>query len=117
MTQPQRPDLQKDLASLSTSSPAVLASDAERENMVEQLREATAEGRLTLEELAERSEAAYLARTRAELLSVGEDLPHVTPPSRRARPDSAPSAPPSATSSTTARFWSTASRRPRSSGT
>ncbi|MFJ9466495.1 DUF1707 SHOCT-like domain-containing protein [Streptomyces caniferus] len=80
MTQPQRPDLQKDLASLSTSSPAVLASDAERENMVEQLREATAEGRLTLEELAERSEAAYLARTRAELLSVGEDLPHVTPP-------------------------------------
>lgn len=80
MTQPQRPDLQKDLASLSTSSPAVLASDAERENMVEQLREATAEGRLTLEELAERSEAAYLARTREELLSVGEDLPHVTPP-------------------------------------
>ncbi|MEW2432607.1 DUF1707 domain-containing protein [Streptomyces caniferus] len=80
MTQPQRPDLQKDLAPLSTSSPAVLASDAERENMVEQLREATAEGRLTLEELAERSEAAYLARTRAELLSVGEDLPHVTPP-------------------------------------
>ncbi|MEW1749159.1 DUF1707 domain-containing protein [Streptomyces angustmyceticus] len=80
MTQPQRPDLHKDPASLATSSPAVLASDAERENMVEQLREATAEGRLTLEELAERSEAAYLARTRAELLSVGEDLPHVTPP-------------------------------------
>ncbi|MFE1762638.1 DUF1707 SHOCT-like domain-containing protein [Streptomyces angustmyceticus] len=86
MTQPQRPDLHKDPASLATSSPAVLASDAERENMVEQLREATAEGRLTLEELAERSEAAYLARTRAELLSVGEDLPHVTPPAPAGKP-------------------------------
>ncbi|BDH08977.1 hypothetical protein HOK021_01560 [Streptomyces hygroscopicus] len=80
MTQPQRPDLHKDVAPPHTSSPSVLASDAERETMVERLREATAEGRLTLEELAERSEAAYLARTRAELMSVGEDLPHVTPP-------------------------------------
>ncbi|MEU9122484.1 DUF1707 domain-containing protein [Streptomyces sp. NPDC048506] len=83
MTQPQRPDLHKDPAPTtapSSSSRAVLASDAEREQMVERLREATAEGRLTLEELAERSEAAYLARTREELNSVGEDLPHVTPP-------------------------------------
>jgi hypothetical protein len=83
MTQPQRPDLHKDPVSppaAGTSSRAVLASDAEREDMVERLREATAEGRLTLEELAERSEAAYLARTREELLSIGEDLPHVTPP-------------------------------------
>lgn len=83
MTQPQRPDLHKDLAATTaptTSTRAVLASDAEREHMVERLREATAEGRLTLEELAERSEAAYLARTREELESVGEDLPHVTAP-------------------------------------
>ncbi|MFI0785644.1 DUF1707 domain-containing protein [Streptomyces lydicus] len=80
MTQPQRPDLHKDLAPPSVSSRSVLASDAEREDMVERLREATAEGRLTLEELAERSEAAYLARTREELSSVGEDLPHVTAP-------------------------------------
>ncbi|REK91387.1 DUF1707 and DUF2154 domain-containing protein [Streptomyces inhibens] len=80
MTQPQRPDLYKDVAPSQASSRAVLASDAEREDMVERLREATAEGRLTLEELAERSEAAYLARTREELQSVGEDLPHVTPP-------------------------------------
>lgn len=58
----------------------MLASDAERENMVERLREAAVEGRLTLEELAERSEAAYLARTRTELMTVGEDLPEVTPP-------------------------------------
>ncbi|MEE4424287.1 MULTISPECIES: DUF1707 domain-containing protein [Streptomyces] len=86
MTQPQRPDLTKDVApasaspGLSGSARSVLASDAEREAMVERLREATAEGRLTLEELAERSEAAYLARTREELASVGEDLPHVTAP-------------------------------------
>ncbi|AJT65954.1 hypothetical protein T261_4300 [Streptomyces lydicus] len=53
----------------------VRASDAEREDMVERLRAATAEGRLTLEELAERCEAAYLARTRGELASVGADLP------------------------------------------
>ncbi|MEU9115148.1 DUF1707 domain-containing protein [Streptomyces sp. NPDC048483] len=53
----------------------MLASDAEREDMVERLRESTAEGRLTLEELAERCEAAYLARTREELASIGEDLP------------------------------------------
>ncbi|MFG2528395.1 DUF1707 domain-containing protein [Streptomyces sp. NPDC048516] len=80
MTQPPRPDLQKDPAPPSPSSPTVLASDAERENMVERLREAAVEGRLTLEELAERSEAAYLARTRTELMSVGQDLPQVTPP-------------------------------------
>ncbi|MFF8788952.1 DUF1707 domain-containing protein [Streptomyces sp. NPDC015125] len=86
MTQPPRPDLQKDPAAPSTSSPSVLASDAERENMVERLREAAVEGRLTLEELAERSEAAYLARTRTELMSVGEDLPHVTPPAAPSGP-------------------------------
>ncbi|MFE0374776.1 DUF1707 domain-containing protein [Streptomyces inhibens] len=80
MTQPQRPDLYKDVAPSPATSRSVLASDAEREDMVERLREATAEGRLTLEELAERSEAAYLARTREELRSVGEDLPHVTRP-------------------------------------
>ncbi|MEU5210757.1 DUF1707 domain-containing protein [Streptomyces sp. NPDC020742] len=83
MTPSQRPDLHKDVTpSSAPTAPAraVLASDAERETMVERLREATAEGRLTLEELAERSEAAYLARTREELDAVGADLPHVTPP-------------------------------------
>ncbi|MER7000785.1 DUF1707 domain-containing protein [Streptomyces sp. NPDC000410] len=53
----------------------VRASDAEREATVERLRTATAEGRLTLEELAERCEVAYLARTRSELATVAEDLP------------------------------------------
>lgn len=89
MTQPSRPDLQKDPAPPSPSSPTVLASDAERENMVERLREAAVEGRLTLEELAERSEAAYLARTRTELMSVGQDLPQVTPPAPQGPPGTA----------------------------
>ncbi|KUL36044.1 hypothetical protein ADL22_26115 [Streptomyces sp. NRRL F-4489] len=69
-----------------TSDPAarkpgsVLASDAEREDMIERLREAAAEGRLTLEELAERYEAAYLARTREELASIAADLPDAAAP-------------------------------------
>ncbi|GGS52353.1 hypothetical protein GCM10010156_08780 [Planobispora rosea] len=51
------------------------ASDAEREAVVEQLRVASVEGRLTLGELTERTEAAYLAVTRAELAVVTSDLP------------------------------------------
>ena len=43
------------------------ASDAEREGEVVRLREACAEGRLTLQEFSERVEEAYAARTRAEL--------------------------------------------------
>ncbi|MFI9050391.1 DUF1707 domain-containing protein [Streptomyces sp. NPDC053427] len=79
MTQSPRPDLNKELPPPpAPASPAsVLASDAEREDMVERLREAAAEGRLTLEELTERCEAAYLARFREELATVGEDLPTV----------------------------------------
>jgi hypothetical protein len=53
----------------------VRASDAEREAAVERLRVATAEGRLTLGELTERTEAAYTATTRGELASITADLP------------------------------------------
>jgi DUF1707 SHOCT-like domain/Cell wall-active antibiotics response LiaF, C-terminal len=58
-------------------SPAgdVRASDAEREAVVEQLRVATSEGRLTLTELTERTEAAYTATTRGELVRITADLP------------------------------------------
>ncbi|WP_326691000.1 MULTISPECIES: DUF1707 domain-containing protein [unclassified Streptomyces] len=62
------------------------ASDAEREAAVERLSEATAEGRLTLEELADRCEAAYLARYRDELERVAADLP---PPVSPVSPGSA----------------------------
>ena len=59
-------------------SGAVRASDAEREAVVERLRVATVEGRLTLSELTERTEAAYTATTRGELVSITADLPAVS---------------------------------------
>ena len=55
------------------------ASDAEREAVTERLRDAAAEGRLTLEELADRSGAAYGAASRAELEQLTADLPASTP--------------------------------------
>jgi len=51
------------------------ASDAEREAVVEVLKAASVEGRLTLGELTERTEAAYSATTRAELDAIVSDLP------------------------------------------
>lgn len=54
---------------------AIRASDAEREAAIERLRGAAAEGRLTLEELADRIEAAGTARTRGELAKLTDDLP------------------------------------------
>ncbi|HMC08447.1 MAG TPA: DUF1707 domain-containing protein [Actinomycetota bacterium] len=52
-----------------------LASDAERELVCTQLQEACVQGRLTMEELSPRLEAALAARTRADLLDVIRDLP------------------------------------------
>jgi hypothetical protein len=51
------------------------ASDAERAAVVARLRDAAGEGRLTVEELAERIDAAYAATTRAELEPLTADLP------------------------------------------
>ncbi|WP_181143634.1 DUF1707 SHOCT-like domain-containing protein [Streptomyces cinnamoneus] len=51
------------------------ASDAERERVAEALREAVAEGRLDMEEFDERLEAAYKARTHADLEPLVRDLP------------------------------------------
>jgi len=51
------------------------ASDAEREAVVARLRHAAAEGRLTVDELDERIDAAYAAKTRAELEPLTADLP------------------------------------------
>jgi DUF1707 SHOCT-like domain/Cell wall-active antibiotics response LiaF, C-terminal len=55
--------------------PEVLASDAEREGASKRLRDAAAEGRLTLEEFTERLDRTYAARTRAELAELTSDLP------------------------------------------
>jgi hypothetical protein len=64
-------------------------SDAERHQVAELLREAAGEGRLDLDELDERLEATYAARTYADLVPITLDLP--TGPSPRtpvARADS-----------------------------
>ena len=51
------------------------ASDSEREDTVAHLREAAAEGRLDVEELVARIDAAYAATTREELEPLTADLP------------------------------------------
>ncbi|HEX6582616.1 MAG TPA: DUF1707 domain-containing protein [Thermoleophilaceae bacterium] len=61
----------------------LLASDADRDRAAERLRAATAEGRLTSEELEERLERAFSARTDAELEPLVADLPA---PRRAPRP-------------------------------
>jgi ketosteroid isomerase-like protein len=60
--------------------PATRASDAEREATATRLRTAAGEGRLTLDELADRLESAFGAATRAELEPLTADLPEQTPP-------------------------------------
>jgi hypothetical protein len=54
------------------------ASDAEREQAVARLRDASAEGRLTFDELVVRTGAALEARTYGELERVTADLPAPT---------------------------------------
>src|ERR1700753_3294549 len=65
------------------------ASDADREGVANVLREAAGDGRLGLDELDERLDAVYAAKTYAELEPITRDLPHtpVAPgPSAPARP-------------------------------
>jgi hypothetical protein len=50
-------------------------SDADRHQVAEVLREAAGEGRLDLDELDERLEAAYRAKTYADLVPITADLP------------------------------------------
>ena len=51
------------------------ASDADRERIVEQLRQHTADGRLTMDEFEQRMAAAYAAKTYGELAELTRDLP------------------------------------------
>jgi hypothetical protein len=53
----------------------ILASDNERESVVDVLRDAYTDGRLTLEEFEERTSAAYASRTWADLRELTGDLP------------------------------------------
>jgi hypothetical protein len=68
----------------------VRASDLEREETVQRLSLATGEGRLTLEELSTRVDAAYRAVTRAELEPLVSDLPIAAAPARPAAAAGAP---------------------------
>jgi Domain of unknown function (DUF1707)/Cell wall-active antibiotics response 4TMS YvqF len=51
------------------------ASDSDRERVADVLREAAGDGRLTMEELDERLDAVYAAKTYAELEPITRDLP------------------------------------------
>ena len=55
-------------------TPALRASDADRERVVEVLRRAAGEGRLELDELDERLESAYQLRTVGELEALTRDV-------------------------------------------
>jgi hypothetical protein len=78
------------------------ASDTERERVVEILREAATHGRIALEELDERSAAAYAAATRGELAALIDDLPEgkrkTGPPSPSPRWEPVPRASPTPSS-------------------
>ena len=77
------------LAAVALRGPDSLrASDAERARHAEILSEHTAEGRLSVEELSERVERAYAARTLGELRALLSDLPS-TPSSSERRHGSA----------------------------
>jgi hypothetical protein len=73
---------------VSSETPAVRASDAEREHAVELLRRHSVDGRLTLEEFVGRIERAYDAKTRDELEQLTRDLPEAAAtvvPARRTK--------------------------------
>jgi len=53
----------------------IRASDKERESVVDVLRDAYTEGRLTLDEFEERTSAAYASRTWTDLRELTADLP------------------------------------------
>lgn len=76
-------------------NPDMRAADSDRDRVAEALREHCAQGRITMDELHERLEAAYAAKTIGELREVTADLPdddyhtrpipasHRTPPATR----------------------------------
>jgi hypothetical protein len=62
------------------------ASDADRERVAQMLREHYSAGRLSDEDLSERVETAYAARTTADLATLTEDLPSSAAPAQKPPP-------------------------------
>jgi Domain of unknown function (DUF1707) len=60
----------------------IRVGDAEREAVANELREHYAQGRLTMEDFQRRLDAAFAAKTRADLDALIKDLPHTMPPGR-----------------------------------
>lgn len=91
-------------------------SHADRDRMVEILRDAAADGRLEIDELEERVERALAARTFADFAPLAEDLPVAAPapPAVRAS-EPAGAAEPSAADDGVAR-WNVAGQRLRREG-
>ena len=56
-------------------NPDIRASDADRDRVASRLREHCAQGRITVEELNERLDAVYTAKTLGQLQEVTSDLP------------------------------------------
>ncbi|WP_433468622.1 DUF1707 SHOCT-like domain-containing protein [Spirillospora sp. CA-128828] len=97
-------------------SPASMrASDADRDEVADRLREALAEGRITPEEHAERIDAVYNAKTYAELEPVLSDLPPEYAPRPRVdlRKEPQPLAPPPPQSPNIVAIFSGAERKGR----
>jgi hypothetical protein len=62
------------------------ASDADRDRVVEALGQHHVEGRLTAEELSERTDRAYAAKTLGDLDGLTVDLPELRRPARQRAP-------------------------------
>jgi len=74
--------------------PEMRASDADRDRVIDVLRAALGEGRLTPDEFEERTGAVLSARTFGELATFTADLPPVFGPPARSPSAPAPAAPP-----------------------
>ena len=76
--------------------PDLLIADRDRERVIDALKQATADGRLTIDEFSDRVEETYRARTAADLRQVLRQMPAsiadvaMPPPPPPAWPGSAP---------------------------
>jgi Domain of unknown function (DUF1707)/2TM domain len=87
-------ELAMDLEPQGERRASLRASDADRDRVVKALGQHHVEGRLTVEELAERTDQAYAAKTLGDLDALTTDLPQLRQPARPGAPVSPPAADP-----------------------